>query len=175
MTGISLCYNNGCTGISFHEYRRSPGQKYNWRCTDAGTNDESHFREEAIQFRNSQADPVISGQIMDLGTILLRFVAVFILFDAMNLIFSGTLKGAGDTQFILWTTAALSCIVMIIPVYLAVEVFDYGIYTAWVIVTIYIAALGLSFYLRYRYGRWKQMRIIEATPGLRGPFGSKPR
>ena len=126
-------------------------------------------------FRNSQADPAIHGQIMDLGIILLRFVAVFILFDAMNLVFSGALKGAGDTQFILWTTAVLSCVVMIIPVYLAVEVFNAGIYTAWVIVTVYIAALGLSFYLRYRYGKWKQMSVIEVMPVIREPLGSGPR
>jgi len=134
------------------------------------------FPEPLLEFfRNDQADPVISGQIMDLGIILLRFVAVFILFDAMNLVFSGALKGAGDTQFILWMTAVLSCVVMIIPVYLAVEVFNAGIYTAWVIVTVYIAALGLSFYLRYRYGKWKQMSVIEVTPVIREPLRSGPR
>jgi MATE family, multidrug efflux pump len=126
-------------------------------------------------FRNSQVDPAISDQIMDLGTILLRFVAVFCLFDAMNLVFSGALKGAGDTQFILWTIAALSCGVMIIPVYLAVEVFKAGIYTAWVLVTFYIATLGIAFYLRYRHGKWKQMRIIETAPIIREPLGSGPR
>lgn len=126
-------------------------------------------------FKNNQADPLISGQIMDLGIILLRFVAVFVLFDAMNLVFSGALKGAGDTQFILWTTAVLSCMVMIIPVYLALEIFNAGLYTAWVIVTIYIAALGLTFYLRYRYGKWKEMSVIEVIPVIREPLGSGPR
>jgi len=126
-------------------------------------------------FRNRHADPALSGRIMDLGIILLRFVAVFCLFDAMNLVFSGALKGAGDTQFILWTIAALSCGVMIIPVYLAVEVFKAGIYTAWVLVTFYIATLGIAFYLRYRHGKWKQMRIIETAPIIREPLGSGPR
>lgn len=126
-------------------------------------------------FKNNRVDPVISCQIMELGIILLRFVAVFILFDAMNLVFSGALKGAGDTQFILWTTAALSCVVMIIPIYLAVEIFNAGIYTTWIIVTFYIATLGITFYLRYRYGKWKQMRIIEAAPVIREPLGSRPR
>ncbi len=121
-------------------------------------------------FRNNSVNPVISDQIMDMGIILLRFVAVFCLFDAMNLIFSGALKGAGDTQFILWTIAALSCGVMIIPIYLAVEVFETGIYTAWVLVTFYIATLGIAFYLRYRHGKWKKMRIIEAAPIIREPL-----
>jgi MATE family multidrug resistance protein len=126
-------------------------------------------------FRNKRADPVLSDQIMDMGVILLRFVAVFCLFDAMNLIFSGALKGAGDTQFILWTIAVLSCGVMIIPVYLAVETFKAGIYTAWVLATLYIATLGIAFYLRYRHGKWKQMRVIEAAPIIREPLASGPR
>ena len=126
-------------------------------------------------FRNSHVDPILSDQIMDLGIILLRFVALFCLFDAMNLVFSGALKGAGDTQFILWTTAVLSCVVMIIPVYLAVEVFGAGIYAAWVLVTFYIAALGIAFYLRYHHGRWKRMRVIEVAPIIREPLGSNPR
>ncbi len=126
-------------------------------------------------FRNDHIDPALTHQIMDLGIVLLRFVAVFCLFDAMNLVFSGALKGAGDTKFILWTTAALSCGVMIVPVYLAVEVFKAGIYIAWFLVTFYVATLGIAFYLRYRHGKWKQMRIIEATPIIREPLGSGPR
>lgn len=125
-------------------------------------------------FRNHHADPALFSRIMDIGTILLRFVAVFCLFDAMNLIFSGALKGAGDTQFILWTIAALSCGVMVIPVYLAIEVFKAGLYTAWVLVTFYIATLGIAFYLRYRHGKWKRIRIIERPPIVREPFGNRP-
>ncbi|MCG6908554.1 MAG: MATE family efflux transporter [Deltaproteobacteria bacterium] len=114
-------------------------------------------------FENNHVDPALSGRISKLGIVLLRFVALFCLFDAMNLVFSGALKGAGDTQFILGTIAALSCGVMILPIYLAIEIFEAGIYTAWVLITLYIAALGVAFYLRYRHGKWKKMRVIEAV------------
>ena len=98
---------------------------------------------------------------MDLGVVLMRFVAVFCFFDALNLIFSGAIKGAGDTRFIMWTIAVLSFGVMIIPVYIAVEVINAGIYTAWTLVTAYACALGLAFMWRYRQGNWKKMRVIE--------------
>jgi MATE family multidrug resistance protein len=102
-------------------------------------------------------------EIMHLGVILLRFVAVFCFFDALNLIFSAAIKGAGDTRFIMWTIAALSLGVMILPVYLAVEILGAGIYTAWTLATVYVCALGIAFMLRYRHGKWKKMRVIEAT------------
>jgi MATE family multidrug resistance protein len=104
------------------------------------------------------------AKIMDLGVILLRFVAVFCFFDALNLIFSGAIKGAGDTRFIMWAIAALSIGVMIAPVYIAIELLGAGLYTAWTIVTLYVCALGIAFMLRYRHGKWKKMRVIEAQP-----------
>lgn len=115
-------------------------------------------------FKGNNYDSTHYAEIMDLGVILMRFVAVFCFFDALNLIYSGAIKGAGDTRFIMWTIAALSLGVMIVPVYLAIEVFGAGLYTAWTLATIYISSLGLAFMLRYRQGKWKKMRVIEVQP-----------
>jgi multidrug resistance protein, MATE family len=112
-------------------------------------------------------------RITTLGVILLRFVAVFCFFDALNLIFSGAIKGAGDTRFIMWTIAVLSLGVMIIPVYIALEVMGRGIYTAWTLATLYVCALGVAFMLRYRRGKWKKMRVIEAREDLVGKKSRK--
>jgi MATE family multidrug resistance protein len=117
-------------------------------------------------FKAHHHTPEQYAEIMDLGVILMRFVAVFCFFDALNLVFSGAIKGAGDTRFIMWTIAALSLGVMIIPVYFAVEVIGAGIYTAWTLATFYICALGMAFMLRYRQGKWKRMRVIESQPYL---------
>ena len=40
--------------------------------------------------------------IADLTVVLLRFVAIYTLFDAGNIIFSSAIKGAGDTRFVMW-------------------------------------------------------------------------
>ena len=102
------------------------------------------------------------SEIIALCVILMRFVALFCLFDALNLIFSGAIKGAGDTRFIMWTIAALCLGGMVIPVYIAVEIFGVGIYTVWTLMTFYACSLGVAFMLRYLRGKWKQMRVIEA-------------
>jgi MATE family multidrug resistance protein len=115
-------------------------------------------------FKADHHNPSQYSEIMDLGVILLRFVAVFCIFDALNLVFSGAMKGAGDTRFIMWTIAALSLGVMIAPVYIAVEIIGAGLYTAWTLATLYICALGVAFMLRYRQGRWMKMRVIETQP-----------
>jgi MATE family multidrug resistance protein len=112
-------------------------------------------------FRADHQAPEQVREITKLGVILLRFVAAFCFFDALNLIFSGAIKGAGDTRFIMGTIAALSLGVMIVPVYVAVEVLGAGIYVAWSLATLYVCALGLAFMMRYRGGKWKRMRVIE--------------
>ena len=112
-------------------------------------------------FQSNRYSDVQFAQILDLGATLMRFVALFCFFDAMNLVFSGALKGAGDTRFIMWTIGALSIGVMIVPVYVAVEIMGAGLYTVWILAVLYGASLGTAFLLRYGNGKWKQMRIIE--------------
>jgi MATE family multidrug resistance protein len=112
-------------------------------------------------FKVNSLNPAHHGDIMALGAILMRFVAVFCFFDALNLIFSGAIKGAGDTRFIMWTIAALTLGVMIGPTYVAVEVIGAGVYTVWTLAACYACSLGVAFMLRYRHGKWKTMRVIE--------------
>jgi multidrug resistance protein, MATE family len=112
-----------------------------------------------------QSDFNGSGQpteVLILGTNLLRFVCIYCFFDALNLVYSGAIKGAGDTRFCMWMVAALLVGVMILPVFIAVEVFHVGIYAAWVLATFFACSLGITFFLRYRSGKWKTMQVIES-------------
>ncbi len=123
-------------------------------------------------FKAHHHTPSEYAQITDLGIVLLRFVAVFCFFDALNLVFSGAIKGAGDTRFIMWTIGALSIGVMMVPIYVAVEVLGGGLYVAWTLATLYVCALGLAFLWRYQQGTWKTMKVIEVQPiGISDPAG----
>jgi len=117
-------------------------------------------------FETAGQDPAQHREIVAQGVILMRFVAVFCFFDALNLIYSGAIKGAGDTRFIMWTIGAVCLGLMILPVYVAVEILGAGLYTVWTFASLYACALGLSFMLRYRHGSWKRMRVIEEMPVL---------
>ena len=59
-------------------------------------------------FQSNRYSTAQFDEILGMGVILMRFVALFCFFDALNLVFSGALKGAGDTRFIMWTIGALS-------------------------------------------------------------------
>jgi MATE family multidrug resistance protein len=97
--------------------------------------------------------------------VLLRFVAVYSLFDSINLVFAFALRGAGDTRFVTLVSLALSWPLMVLPTGAALH-FGWGLYWSWAFVTSYVIALAIVFLLRFRAGRWKTMRVIEAQPEM---------
>jgi len=107
------------------------------------------------------ADPQTFGEIYRYSVVLLRFVAVYSIFDAMNIIFCSAIKGAGDTRYVMFVTVLLSVFILIVPVYLVIEVLEYGLMFAWALATAYVTLLGVIFYLRFLGGKWKTMRVIE--------------
>ena len=110
----------------------------------------------------AQADPTQFAPIRELTVVLLRFVALYCIFDAMNIIFASAIKGAGDTRFVMFMIVVLSISVLILPSYAAVVYLSMGIYSGWVFVTAYIIVLGMVFFFRFLGGKWKSMRVIEA-------------
>ena len=119
------------------------------------------------------ADPQAFKEIYDFSIVLLRFVAFYSLFDTMNIIFCSAIKGAGDTKFVMYISVMLSFVGLLIPTYLAVIVFDYGLMVSWVIATCYVILLGFSFFLRFLNGKWKTMRVIEQTVPVKTPIPQK--
>jgi MATE family multidrug resistance protein len=91
-------------------------------------------------------------------------VAIYSLADAANVTFVFALRGAGDTKFVTLATFGLAWPVMVVPTFLIVLAGG-SVYGAWWFATAHIFAMAVCFYLRFRTGKWKTMRVIE--PELR--------
>jgi len=99
--------------------------------------------------------------IFNQGVVLLKIVAIYILFDNFYLIFTGALKGAGDTRFILWSTLAGTLFCMILPVSVGVLYFGAGLAYVWSCLLFFIASLCLMSFWRFQHGHWQQIQVIE--------------
>ena len=117
----------------------------------------------------SQADPASFEAIKQLVIVLLRFVAIYSLFDSFNLIFASAVKGAGDTRYVMFAMLILSSCVLIIPSYVALIWLKTNIYVGWTIASIYIITLSFVFLFRFLGGKWKSMRVIEEVPPFSSP------
>ncbi|MDA1014431.1 MAG: MATE family efflux transporter [Planctomycetota bacterium] len=70
------------------------------------------------QYQGDHA-PAEFAELRDSVVVLLRFVAVYTLFDAMAVVFSNAVRGAGDTRFALWFTFGSCWLLMVIPTWIA--------------------------------------------------------
>ena len=112
----------------------------------------------------AEADPVQFTAIRETTVVLLRFVALYSLFDSLTVIFAYAIKGAGDTRYVMFMIVVVSTFGLVIPSFIAFEVFHASLYVGWSIVTFYVCVLGVSFLVRFLKGKWKTMRVIEKIP-----------
>lgn len=127
-----------------------------------------------VRFFGSRTNPEEFETIRGMVVILLRFVAAYSMFDMLNIVYGHAIKGAGDTRFVMWISIGLSWPILVVPTYLVCVVFKGSVYTAWFFITAYVIVLGITFYLRFRGGKWKAMRVIEVAPGAPGPLPELP-
>jgi len=105
------------------------------------------------------ADPVEFQKVHDTSVVLLRFLAAFGLLDAVNVILSGTLKGAGDVRFVLVSSIAIAAVS--VGATWAGLAAGFGLLWCWGVLTAWVAALSVAFLIRFLQGHWKSLRVIE--------------
>jgi MATE family multidrug resistance protein len=102
------------------------------------------------------------SEVMGHLSVLLRFVAVYSLFDCLTYVLSSALRGAGDTRFVTAAALGLSWVVMVLPSWAAWQ-YGWGLYWAWAFASLYVILLSLAVLARFRQGRWQSLRVIEAA------------
>ncbi len=99
-------------------------------------------------------------ELLEMASNLLKFVAVYILFDVFYMMFTAALKGAGDTRFLLILIASATIFLMLTPLIVGINYFGMTVYAAWSCIVIFIGSLGLLTSLRFRGGKWEKMLVI---------------
>lgn len=113
-----------------------------------------------VMFRSPDAEYTVE-EMLGLGRILLWMMAGWGMFDAMNAIFMGTLKGAGDTFFVMLNLTLLAWLFWIPLELLIINVFELGIVAAWFGQVAYLVILSLIHLWRWCSGRWAKIDLIE--------------
>ncbi len=113
-----------------------------------------------IYFHEQGASATEFAEVRELTIVLLRFVAVYCLFDATQLTFVSALKGAGDTRFVLFVAMLLTTLSIVIGQVIEHH-FHWGVYGWWYVMTGWICAMAVVYLLRFLHGGWRAMRVIE--------------
>ncbi|PHR27038.1 MAG: MATE family efflux transporter [Desulfotalea sp.] len=103
------------------------------------------------------ADPIVLAYARD----LLKIVAIYLFCDVLYMIYTGALRGAGDTRFMMIAATLAAPFCLVIPVYVGIEYYDFSVVTAWFWILFFIITLFVASCFRYHQGKWKTMLVIE--------------
>jgi len=100
-----------------------------------------------------------SVQIIEAGALIMKFVAIYCLFDAANVMIGCILASAGETH---WVAHAffVSSTVFIVLLWL-VDRFIPGLVAEWTLATLFVCATAIIWTLRFQSGTWKKMQVLQ--------------
>ena len=116
------------------------------------------------------------GAVMQMTRSMLCFIAAYLLFDGMCILYSNAIKGAGDTKAAMWISISCAWIAYALPCVAAFQFFtsdtaaailgksaaeSWCLWSMWSICVFYIVCCGCVFRFRYATGKWTRMRVIE--------------
>jgi MATE family multidrug resistance protein len=121
------------------------------------------FRNELTAvFIDDGAPPDLAAQIRRIGAEIFICAAIFQTLDAIGIVYTGALRGAGDTVFPGVLTVALSWTVIVGGGYAMVRFLPQLEATGpWLAATAYIAILGVVLAIRFERGGWKRLHILD--------------
>jgi len=104
-------------------------------------------------------------EVIDLGVRLLVFAAVFQVFDAVAITYNHALRGAGDTTWPAVVGALQAWTIMIACGLLIGRLRpDLGSLGPWTFATLFVIVVGLTFWVRWRRGAWRNIDVIGLQP-----------
>ncbi len=101
--------------------------------------------------------------VKELAAVLLAFVALYCIFDTVQIMFVGAIKGAGDTMFVVWCTVLSSAGFLLAGFWTSHWLDDpiYQVRCWWFCLTAWIMVLSVAYLMRFLQGSWKSMQVIE--------------
>ena len=97
--------------------------------------------------------------VIELATMALKIVSICQPFSGASMVLAGALRGAGDTKSVLLITYLGIFLVRIPITYLFLDILNFGLAGAWIVMTIdLVIRSSLAFYI-FRRGKWKYLQV----------------
>jgi len=117
------------------------------------------FRENLMNFWSSDS------RVIEIGVKILICAAVFQLFDAAMVIYTGSLRGAGDTAWLAGISALGAFLILGLGGLTMVIFFaELGSLGPWIAATANIIAIGLANRRRFKSNQWMRIDLFKRRP-----------
>ena len=95
---------------------------------------------------------------------MVRLASLYVLVEAVLIVFIGTLRGAGDTVWAMGISVSVHW-VTVGALYVILRVLKGSPEAGWTAVVVMFVLFSGLVYARYQNGKWKQMRVVQREPG----------
>ncbi len=115
-------------------------------------------------FRPAGDDPAYAAAV-PIAIFMIRLAAVYVLIEAGLIVFVGALRGAGDTFWAMCISVTLHW--LLVPIlFVILHVLNLSPETAWAAMVLTFMVFSGLFYLRYRAGHWRTIRVVASQAEL---------
>ena len=105
------------------------------------------------------------SKVIEVGIKILICAAIFQLFDAAMVIYTGSLRGAGDTVWLAGVSALGAFLILGVGGVVMVVFFaGLGSLGPWIAATANIIAIGLANRWRFKSNRWMRIDLFKRRP-----------
>lgn len=115
-------------------------------------------------FRPLDPDPVFE-QAAPTAVFMIRLASLYVMIEAVTTVFSGTLRGAGDTFFAMCISVTLHWLLLPILIVM-LHVLGMSPELGWTAIVLTFLCFSYVFYLRFRSGRWREIRVVQSQEEL---------
>ncbi len=127
-----------------------------------------------VRVFSPEQETLLFSQAEPLAITMLRMASLYVMIEAVIVIFIGALRGAGDTYWTMGASVILHWMLLPIPL-VVMNWLGYSVIAAWGCVIMVFMTFSLVFFLRYRNGKWRSLRVIhEPVEDMFPPAGHLP-
>jgi MATE family multidrug resistance protein len=109
-----------------------------------------------------------AASVLPLAVATLRIAAFYTAADAAAVVFSGALRGAGDTRWTMWFSVVLHWF-MAGASYVLIKWVHAPPLVSWCFFTTLVFVLAISLYLRFKSGKWRSIQVVQPVAALPPP------
>jgi MATE family multidrug resistance protein len=115
-------------------------------------------------FRPPYDDPAFQAAVPT-AVFMIRVASLYVLIEAVVVVLIGALRGAGDTFWAMCISVSLHW--ALVPIlFVILHILEWSPEAAWVALVGTFLMFSVLFYLRYRSGKWRTLRVVQTTREL---------
>ena len=106
--------------------------------------------------------PTNASEVSQMASVMLQMVAIYVIADGYALVYSGALRGSGDTFWTMVISVTLHWL-FLAEVLVLIKWLQLSPIAAWIAFVLFIPIIAVAFILRYRSGAWRNIKVVDGS------------